>query len=249
MPLRPRSPAIAAMLSRRHLTRLRQMYRSAGWPCQDQLEIDLLAAGLLQLQTDSLGRDTLRLTPEGIAALAHYGESNRQLRTPHEALVEQVALHMQRQGRIVWRGLALRASINHGTDDEPQPGWVMAMPDVYSVRNTTVEGYLEPIVHEIKVSRADLLGDVRNPAKRAAYLAMAPQVYYVLGCNAKGKPIGGAEDVPPECGVIVATASGLEVLRPAPQRPFEAMRFDMWMALAKASPLPRPEDGEEQLAF
>ena len=151
------------MLSRRHLTRLRQMYRSAGWPCQDQLEIDLLAAGLLQLQTDSLGRDTLRLTPEGIAALAHYGESNRQLRTPHEALVEQVALHMQRLGRIVWRGLALRASINHGTDDEPQPGWVMAMPDVYSVRNTTVEGYLEPIVHEIKVSRADLLGDVRNP--------------------------------------------------------------------------------------
>ena len=60
------------MLSRRHLTRLRQMYRSAGWPCQDQLEIDLLAAGLLQQQTDPQGRDTLRLTPEGIATLAQY---------------------------------------------------------------------------------------------------------------------------------------------------------------------------------
>ena len=237
------------MLSRRHLTRLRQMYRSAGWPCQDQLEIDLLAAGLLQQQTDPQGRDTLRLTPEGIATLAQYGESNRQLRTPHEALVEQVALHMQRQGRIVWRGLALRASINQGTEDEPQPAWVMAMPDVFSVRNTTVEGYLEPVVHEIKVSRADLLGDVRNPAKRAAYLAMAPQVYYVLGRNARGLPIGGAEDVPPECGVILAGEAGLETLRPAPQRPFEKLRFDMWMTLAKASPLPRPEDGDDQLAF
>lgn len=237
------------MLSRRHLTRLRQMYRSAGWPCQDQLEIDLLAAGLLQQQTDPQGRDTLRLTPEGIATLAQYGESNRQLRTPHEALVEQVALNMQRQGRIVWRGLALRASINQGTEEEPQPAWVMAMPDVFSVRNTTVEGYLEPVVHEIKVSRADLLGDVRNPAKRAAYLAMAPQVYYVLGCNAKGAPIGGVDDIPLECGVMIASASGLDVLRPAPQRPFEKMRFDVWMALAKASPLARPDDGDEQLAF
>ena len=237
------------MLSRRHLTRLRQMYRSAGWPCQDQLEIDLLAAGLLQQQTDPQGRDTLRLTPEGIATLAQYGESNRQLRTPHEALVEQVALPRQRQGRIVWRGLALRASINQGTEEEPQPAWVMAMPDVFSVRNTTVEGYLEPVVHEIKVSRADLLGDVRNPAKRAAYLAMAPQVYYVLGCNAKGAPIGGVDDIPLECGVMIASASGLDVLRPAPQRPFEKMRFDVWMALAKASPLARPDDGDEQLAF
>ena len=125
----------------------------------------------------------------------------------------------------------------------------MAMPDVFSVRNTTVEGYLEPVVHEIKVSRADLLGDVRNPAKRAAYLAMAPQVYYVLGCNAKGAPIGGVDDIPLECGVMIASASGLDVLRPAPQRPFEKMRFDVWMALAKASPLARPDDGDEQLAF
>lgn len=237
------------MLSRRHLTRLRQMYRSSGWPCQDQLEIDLLAAGLLQPQADAYGRETLRLTPEGIAALAQYGESNRQLRTPHETLVEQVALHMQRQGRIVWRGLALRASINQGTEEEPQPGWVMAMPDVYSVRNTTVEGYLEPVVHEIKVSRADLLGDLRNPAKRAAYLAMAPQVYYVLGCNAKGAPIGCVDEIPPECGVMLSSSAGLEVLRPAPQRPFDKMRFDLWMALAKASPLPRPEDDSDQFAF
>ena len=41
--------------------------------------------------------------------------------------------------------------------------------------------YLEPIAHEIKASRADLLGDLKRPEKRAAYLAVASQAYCVLG--------------------------------------------------------------------
>jgi hypothetical protein len=34
-------------LGKAHARRLREIYRSAGWPCQDPLEIELLAAGML----------------------------------------------------------------------------------------------------------------------------------------------------------------------------------------------------------
>ena len=38
----------ATPLGRTHARRLREIYRSAGWPCQDMLEIELLAAGMLE---------------------------------------------------------------------------------------------------------------------------------------------------------------------------------------------------------
>ena len=46
-------------LSRVHRTRLMQIWRSAGWPCRDGIEIDLLAAQLLVVQPSADGRDTL----------------------------------------------------------------------------------------------------------------------------------------------------------------------------------------------
>ena len=49
-----------------------------------------------------------------------------------------------------------------------EPGWAIAMPDVYSIRHTTVEDHVEPIAHEIKVRRADLLADLRRPTKGEA---------------------------------------------------------------------------------
>lgn len=42
-------------LKRIHAQRLREVYRSAGWPYQDMVEVELLAAGLLQrITNDSL---------------------------------------------------------------------------------------------------------------------------------------------------------------------------------------------------
>jgi hypothetical protein len=38
-----------------HRRRLREVYRSAGWPCQDAVEIELLAAGLLVRERDADG--------------------------------------------------------------------------------------------------------------------------------------------------------------------------------------------------
>jgi hypothetical protein len=221
-------PTLAAV----HLRRLRDIYRSAGWPCQDGVEVELIAAGLVERLRDPQGRDTLRVTDPGITLLAATLQRNRALRDAHEALVARVALAMQRAGRVVWRGLALRAKV----DD----GWAIAMPDVYSIRHTTVEDYAEPLVHEIKVRRADLLSDLRRPAKGAAYAALASQCWYVL---AEG--IARTDEVPACYGVMVARTDGsLDVERAAPAR---AMRvpFSAWMALARAN-AEGPLDDEAQ---
>lgn len=238
-------------LTRQHHTRLREVYRSSGWPCQDVLEIDLLASGLLERCTSALGHETLRVTDAGIALLAQVHASNQAVRFGHEALVEQVVREMQRAGRLVWRGLSLRAQVPASLlaakvaaplepDDlgeaDSRLAWVVACPDVFSVRHTSVEAYLHPVVHEIKVSRADLLGDLKKPAKRAAYLGMGGECWYVLGQTAKGKPIAKPEEIPPECGVMQCEGSQLTVLRPAPSRAIEKLPFHVWMALAKATP-------------
>jgi hypothetical protein len=222
-----------------HLRRLREIYRSAGWPCQDLLEVELLAAGLLERVRDAHGRETLRVTDAGIQALAQTLQRNRAARDAHEGLVASVAREMQRAGRIAWRGLSLRAPIDSA--DGPTQ-WNIAMPDVFSIRHTTVEDYLEPVVHEIKVRRADLLGDLRHEAKRAAYLALSSQCWYVLR-----EGIGDETDVPPPLGVLIALeAGGFEVARPAEKRALR-LPFHVWMALARATPEPFDEDAQQWL--
>jgi hypothetical protein len=235
--------APAAALSVQHRRRLREVWRSAGWPHQDTVEVELLAAGLLERLRDEAGHETLRLTDAGIAVLAATLQKNRRAFDAHEALVERVVLAQQQAGRIAWRGLSLRAQVA-GADHPQGQRWVMAMPDVYSVRHTTVAGYLQPVVHEIKVRRADLLADLKRPHKRAAYLHMAGACCYVL---AEG--VGDERDVPPECGVMLALPERLELLRAPPTRPmpFEAgLPFGVWMALARATPVPLPEDLDVQ---
>jgi hypothetical protein len=259
----------APLLTRHHHRRLREIYRSAGWPCQDMLEVELLAAGQVERLRSPDGHETLRVTDAGIATLARVFATNRAARSPHEALVAQVAQAMGRAGRLAWRGLMLRARVPlalFGVDDVPACGappliageldtahamgpdhaWVMACPDVFSIRRSTVEAYLEPVVHEIKVSRADLLGDLKKPAKRAAYLDMASACWYVLGNDARGRPVGGPDDVPLECGVMQVQAGQLVVAREAPRRAIERLPLAVWMALAQATPVPREDEPPQQ---
>jgi hypothetical protein len=207
-------------LTRAHDRCLRAMYRSAGWPHLDGIEIELLAAGLLKWMPDGRGSEYLRVTDAGIARLAESLYQNRQSFDAHEALVDRVAREMAAQGRIAWRGLTLLG--------KPDDAWQHLKPDVFSIRNTTVEDYVEPLVHEIKVQRADLLSDLKRPEKRAGYRALASGCYYVL---AEG--IGTADDVPPECGVMVATPTKIIVARSAPRR-IMTLAFHQWMALTKA---------------
>ncbi len=245
-----------------HRRRLNELWRGAGWPCHDAIELELLAGGLLQRHWDGAGHETLRVTDSGLAALAAARRRSQAALSAHEALVGRVAMAMQRAGRIVWRGLAMRAALPPvaaadlkgaveagaglpGVDAaEPAaaagPRWVVARPDVFSIRHTTQEAYLEPIAHEIKVSRSDLLADLKRPDKGLAYAALAGECWYVVRAG-----LCRPEELPPDYGLMAAHDDGrLEVLRAAPRRPWRA-GFSWWMTLARAVP-ERPEDDEAQ---
>ena len=222
-------------LCRFHSKRLREVYRSAGWPFLDTIEMELIAAGLLERVTEATGHETVRVTASGIAHLALSIQKNRQSRSAHEMLVDRVGQEMLRDGRVVWTGLGLRAGLPSEAGEPIR--WKMCRPYVFSIRNTSVASYLEPIVHEIKVSRADLLGDLKSKDKRDSYLDVGGQCWYVLGCDIKGRPIGQADDVPPECGVLIAEPDRLHVARNATKRTSRDLPFAIWMALAKAVPL------------
>lgn len=210
-----------------HRRRLREIWRSAGWPCHDLVEVDLLAAGLLERVRQPSGHETLRVTDAGVQVLAATRRNNQATRSRHEALVERVATEMGRAGRVVWRGLSLRARVT-----TPEGGtWQVAMPDVFSIRHTTVEDYVEPVVHEVKVNRSDLLSDLRRENKRAAYLSLSSECWYVIR-----EGIAQADEIPPECGVLVAGVGTLDVARPAPRRA-QRLPFATWMALARATPV------------
>ncbi len=262
------------VLTRTHARRLRDIHRSAGWPSRDGVEIELLAAGLIERQRDQRGNETLRLSDAGIAYLAQVLQRNRQALSVHDALVTQVARSLLLAGRVVWTGLAVRARLSvpgdadaagedvhapvgegrkallydradlgpfeleTGTTRVVKTRWKVCKPDVFSIRNTSVAAYLQPVVHEIKVSRADLLGDLRQRDKRDSYLDLGGQCWYVLGSDVRGRPIAQADEVPPVCGVIHALPDGrLEVARHAPVRSVADLPFALWMALAKATPL------------
>lgn len=254
-----------------HRRRLREVWRSAGWPCRDPLEAELLAAGWLAARRDADGRETLEVTPAGLVVLAQATAVHRAARDGHEALVARVARELQREGRLVWRGLGLRAGLDGSgppvtdgpadaspPDDagcdaaagwlEPAPPaaprrrWVMAQPDLFSIRPSTREDGLLPLAHEIKVHRSDLLADLRRPDKGAAYRAMAGACWYVLR-----EGIGEADEIPAPFGVMVARGDRLEALR-APQRAAGggSLPLATWLALARATPEPAPDDPEQR---
>lgn len=237
-------------LTRHHQRRLREVYRSAGWPCHDNLELDLLAAGLLSRHFGPEGRETLRVTEAGIAVLAQAVHGHRRAYDAHGLLVQRMALEMQRCGRIAWAELSLRARVPHDEGER----WALVRPDLYSVRHTSVEAYLQPMVHEIKVRRADLLGDLRRPAKRAGYQWLSCETHYVIAAG-----IATPDEIPPECGVWavhgLTPEAGvqdlrLELLRPALHRPMAEggrLPFGVWMALARATPVLAPLDEAQSL--
>lgn len=240
-------PEPSATLGRAHARRLREIYRSAGWPCHDVLEIELLAAGLVERVVAPSGHESLRVTQAAIRTLAQTLAGNRARLSAHESLVERVAREMGRAGRIAWRGLALRAQVPGAGEGEP-PRWCMARPDVFSIRHTSVAEYVEPVVHEVKVRRADLLADLRQQAKRAAYLDLG-ECWYVLGRDARGRCIGAPEEIPAECGVLVVEGCRLVVARAAPRARRAGLPFGVWMALARATPVAGlDEDAQAALA-
>lgn len=263
--------------TRAHLSRLMKIWRSAGWPSRDPIDIDLLAAGWVSLVGEHPANECLRLTDAGIALLAQSRQAQRRSESDHDKLALRMTEVLMDAGRLVWHELSLRAKVQAdeaGAADggtaawvqagEPTPlweddlsdptdpsgkphRWRLARPDLFSVRRTSNPNYLHPVVHEIKVSRADLLSDLRHQAKRSSYQWLASECHYVF-------PHGLAEpqELPEELGVWVVhgdiETGRLEMLRPARHAPC-TLPFDVWMALAKASPVRRPlERSQAELA-
>ncbi|MET0519636.1 MAG: hypothetical protein ABW005_12495 [Burkholderiaceae bacterium] len=267
-------------LTRHHRSRLMQIWRSAGWPCRDGIELDLLAAQLIELQIAADGRETLRLTEAGIRQLAEARRRGARALSAHDRLAHKFAAQLLDSGRLVWRELSLRAQVDDATApapaglaearapalwQDPTPElaatsaatsaatpaaappaahvWRMARPDLFSLRPSSVEAYLQPMVHEIKFSRADLLSDLRHAAKRQAYEWLCSEVYYVF-------PVAVARpnEIPEQFGIWVLHGGlddgHFELLRPARHQRC-TLPFAVWLALAKATPLRREDVGCE----
>ncbi|MFZ9395178.1 MAG: MmcB family DNA repair protein [Erythrobacter sp.] len=76
------------------------------------------------------------------------------------------------------------------------------------------------IIVEIKVARADLLGD----AKWGEYLEFCDRFFWALPPALDRSPLSGEAFRPDCCGVIVADGYDAEILRPAPLQPLAAAR-------------------------
>lgn len=223
-----------ADLTRQHERRLRSIYRSAGWPCLDAIEIDLLNAGLVERMPRAGGAEALRVTDAGLAALAGHLQHNRRAFDAHESLVERTAQLLAGAGRLVFRQLALRAPV--------EETWRLCRPDVYSLRASNVAPYTLPVIHEIKVRRADLKAELARPAKRAAYQALSAEFYYVLP-----EGLATLEEIPSDCGVVYVGPGGLRPGRPSPRRAVEP-DLQVWMALARrAADFVDPADLQAEL--
>jgi len=227
--------------TRAQTRRLREIYRSAGWPCQDSLELELLAAGWLERLRDADGRERLRLSDAGVQAAVAGLDANRRARDAHEQLVQRVATELQRAGRLVWTGLSLRAGLAREQERELMR-WLLCQPDVYSLRPSSKPEGLEVAIHEIKVSRADLLTELRRPSKSAAYAALSGQTCFVLAAG-----IAEVDEIPATYGVWFAHPTHFELARPAPRRAHYP-DFASWLELARHSPLaPGLDDAQARL--
>ncbi|RXZ64651.1 DNA repair protein MmcB-related protein [Pelagerythrobacter rhizovicinus] len=76
------------------------------------------------------------------------------------------------------------------------------------------------VIVEIKISRADLLGDGKWPD----YLDFCDRFYWGLPVGLDRAPLDGADYRPDCCGVIVADGYDAEIVRPAPSQPLAAAR-------------------------
>lgn len=88
------------------------------------------------------------------------------------------------------------------------------------------------VIVEIKVSRADLLGDGKWPD----YLDYCDRFYWGLPPELDRSPLETENYQPDCCGVIVADAYDAEIVRPAPSQPLAAARRKVEMErLARAA--------------
>ncbi len=83
-----------------------------------------------------------------------------------------------------------------------------------------IDGKGRVVIVEIKVSRADLLGDSKWPE----YLDHCDRFYRGLAPHLDRAVLNDAAFLPQACGIIVADGYDAEIVRPAPSLPLAAAR-------------------------
>ncbi|KEZ79007.1 hypothetical protein [Salinisphaera hydrothermalis] len=211
-----------APLPRAHATRLRHYWRSQGWACHDNIDIDLLRWGLVIERGDDDAASCLALTDAGRGALGDGLKRNRAARDAHSRATEAVAARLAAAGRLVFTELSVRT--------EHEGRWRSCKPDVFSLVRGLRADHLAPQVHEIKVKRADLLGELRG-GKIERYRELAAAIYLVIADG-----IADPDEIPADYGVgLVSAEAGFRIARTAPIGDY-ALETRHWMALAKATP-------------
>src|SRR5690606_1448343 len=97
------------------------------------------------------------------------------------------------------------------------------------------------VIVEIKVSRADLLGDAKWPD----YLDYCDRFYWGLPPGLDRTGLEGAAFMPERCGVIVADGYDAEIVRPAPRLKLAPARRRVEVERLARTSLRRRTHGED----
>lgn len=180
-------------LTRKHYARLRWYFRAPDGAASlaDNDDLDLAALSLIERKEAYGGTVYFRITQKGQEVLAEENSREIERRSPHHELAQRLAEWLREQGRITWENIELHIELESG-------GRQAIRPDVFSLVTTLNPEKINPVVHEVKVSRADFLADIAKPEKRAGYAKIAEVVYYVA-------PVGiiHLSELPKECGLII----------------------------------------------
>jgi len=198
-------------LTRKHYTLLREYWHCRRGLCSrgDGLALDLTAAGMLEKDHNYDDMLVLRITREGILALQQNMERERACRQPHHDLGNRLAAWLQQAERLTWCNIEFRVEID-GLKR-------LVRPDVFSLAITLNQGKINPVVHEVKVSRADFLADLAKPEKRGGYSRIAEQMYYAAPAGMISR-----SEVPDGIGLVEERGEGeFEVLVKAKRKPVE----------------------------
>src|SRR5258706_14859971 len=120
--------------TRVHLSRLMKIWRSAGWPVRDGIELELLAANGVTLSVSTSAHETLRVTDTGLKLLAKSREHARRASSPHDRLARRMGTQLMESGRVVWRELSLRARYEVVSSSSPDAQRVLPIRKTLAYR-------------------------------------------------------------------------------------------------------------------
>lgn len=189
---------LASSFNFRHFKRLRIYWRGQvrfGSEA-DNIDLDLLAAGLLYRDENADGRVLLAISQAGQQAMALRHEEERLRRKPHAELAGRLTQWLREQGRVTWEDIELVVRDGEGELHTVKPA-------VFSVATAFTRKKINPMIHVVLNDHEAFLAELRHVARQELYGRLAEQVVYVA-------PAGSVplDEVPSDCGLLVEEQMG-----------------------------------------